>query len=94
MVPPGAAARATGRSRAVPGWAYPATVVIVPLGSTLRTRRLPVSATYELPVLLRLLAAPNTGELNRRSLGNDTGIPERTLSPYLRLLETLYRLSW
>lgn len=44
----------------------------------------------ELPVLLRLLAARNAGELNRSSLARAAGIPERTLPPYLALLETLY----
>ena len=48
----------------------------------------------EIPALLRLLAARNTAELNRRALANDIGIPERTLPPYLQLLETLYLVHY
>lgn len=48
----------------------------------------------DLPQLLRLLAARNAAELNRRSLANDTGIPERTLPPYLHLLETLHLVHY
>jgi len=44
----------------------------------------------ELPLLLRLLAARNAGELNLAGLANDAGIPVRTLDPYLDLLETLF----
>jgi uncharacterized protein len=44
----------------------------------------------ELPLLLRLLAARNAGELNLANLASDAGIPVRTLAPYLELLETLF----
>lgn len=44
----------------------------------------------DLPLLLRLLAARNTAELNVASLAGDAGIPVRTLDPYLELLETLF----
>ncbi|HEX2804838.1 MAG TPA: ATP-binding protein [Kineosporiaceae bacterium] len=44
----------------------------------------------ELPLLLRLLAARNAGELNVAGLASDAGIPVRTLDPYLELLETLF----
>lgn len=44
----------------------------------------------ELPGLLRLLAARNAAELNLASLANDSGIPVRTLAPYVDLLETLF----
>lgn len=44
----------------------------------------------ELPSLLRLLAARNAGELNLASLANDSGIPVRTIDPYLDLVETLF----
>jgi len=47
----------------------------------------------ELPRLLRLLAARNTGELNTANLANDAGMPVRTLSPYLALLETLFLIQ-
>ena len=43
-----------------------------------------------LPDLLRLLAANNAGELVKRRIGLDAGIPETTLQPYLNLLQTLY----
>lgn len=46
----------------------------------------------ELPMLLRLLAARNAGELNLANLANDLGMPVRTLDPYLELLETLFLL--
>lgn len=44
----------------------------------------------ELPVILRVLAARNSGELNVADVSRDTGIPSRTLTPYLELLQTLY----
>jgi predicted AAA+ superfamily ATPase len=47
----------------------------------------------ELPLLLRLLAARNSGELNITGLACDTGIPTRTLGPYLDLLETLFLIQ-
>ena len=47
----------------------------------------------ELPLLLRLLAARNAGELNLASLAGDSGIPVRTLDPYLELLETLFLIQ-
>lgn len=47
----------------------------------------------ELPKLLRLLAARNAGELNTANLANDAGMPVRTLTPYLALLETLYLIQ-
>jgi len=43
----------------------------------------------ELPLLLRLLAARNCSELNVASLAGDSGVPARTLGPYLELLESL-----
>jgi uncharacterized protein len=42
----------------------------------------------ELPLLLRLLAARNATELNVAHLAGDSGIPARSLAPYLDLLET------
>jgi len=47
----------------------------------------------ELPRLLRLIAARNAGELNIANLANDAGMPVRTLSPYLALLETLFLIQ-
>lgn len=44
----------------------------------------------ELPLILRVLAARNSGELNVADVARDTGIPARTLTPYLELLQTLY----
>jgi len=44
----------------------------------------------DLPRLLRLLAARTATELNQASIATDSGIPVRTLPPYLDLLETLY----
>lgn len=44
----------------------------------------------DLPLLLRLLAARNSAELNVAGLASDSGIPVRTLEPYLDLLETLF----
>lgn len=44
----------------------------------------------ELPLLLRLLTARNTAELNMAGLASASGIPVRTLDPYLELLETLF----
>lgn len=46
--------------------------------------------TAELPLILRVLAARNSGELNVADVARDTGIPARTLTPYLELLQTLY----
>lgn len=43
-----------------------------------------------LPNLLRLLAANNSGELVKSRIAKDADIPERSLPPYLDLLETLY----
>ena len=43
-----------------------------------------------LDVLLRLLAAQTSGELVLARVARDTGIPERSLPPYLRLLDDLY----
>lgn len=40
--------------------------------------------------LLRLVAANTAGELNRARVARDSGIPETSVEPYLRLLETLY----
>jgi predicted AAA+ superfamily ATPase len=42
----------------------------------------------ELPHILRVLAARNSGELNVADVARDTGIPTRTLTPYLELLHT------
>lgn len=47
----------------------------------------------ELPMILRVLAARNTGELNLADVARDTGIPVRTVAPYLDLLETLYLIQ-
>ena len=47
----------------------------------------------ELPRVLRLIAARNSGELNTANLASDAGIPVRTLSPYLALLETLFLIQ-
>jgi predicted AAA+ superfamily ATPase len=44
----------------------------------------------ELPMLLRLLAARNAGELNMAGLASESGLPVRTLDPYVDLLETLF----
>lgn len=44
----------------------------------------------QLPRLLRLVAANNSGELVKSRIANDAGIPERSLDPYLGLLETLF----
>ncbi len=44
----------------------------------------------ELPLILRVLAARNSGELNMADIARDTEIPVRTLTPYLELLHTLY----
>jgi predicted AAA+ superfamily ATPase len=44
----------------------------------------------ELPQLLRLLAARNATELTVSHLAGDSGIPARSLGPYLDLLETLF----
>lgn len=44
----------------------------------------------DLPLLLRLLAARNACELNMAGIAGDSGIPVRTLEPYLDLLETLF----
>ena len=44
----------------------------------------------ELPQILRVLAARNSGELNVADIARDTAIPVRTLTPYLELLQTLY----
>jgi len=43
-----------------------------------------------LDVLLRLLAAQTSGELVLARVARDTAIPERSLPPYLRLLDDLY----
>lgn len=47
----------------------------------------------DLPHLLKLLAARNTTELNQSALASATGIPVRTLPPYLGLLETLFLIE-
>ena len=44
----------------------------------------------ELPLILRVLAARSSGELNVADVARDTDIPPRTLTPYLELLQTLY----
>jgi len=44
----------------------------------------------ELPLILRVLAARNSGEFNVADVARDTEIPVRTLTPYLELLQTLY----
>ena len=44
----------------------------------------------QLPLILRVLAARNSGELNVADIARDTEIPVRTLTPYLELLQTLY----
>ncbi len=47
----------------------------------------------DLPLILRTLAARNSGELNMADVARDTGIPVRTLGPYLELLEMLYLIQ-
>lgn len=47
----------------------------------------------EVPQILRILAARNSGELNMADVARDIGIPVRTLAPYLDLLETLYLIQ-
>lgn len=47
----------------------------------------------ELPVILRILAARDSEELNVARIASDTGIPASTLAPHLELLETLYLLQ-
>lgn len=47
----------------------------------------------ELPLLLRVIAARNSEELNLADIARDTGIPVRTLAPYVELLETLYLIQ-
>lgn len=49
-----------------------------------------LSRLDELPRILRVLAARNSGELNLSDVASATGIPVRTLSPHVQLLETLY----
>ncbi|MDA8027009.1 MAG: ATP-binding protein [Actinomycetota bacterium] len=44
----------------------------------------------DLPMILKMLAARSSGELNIADLARDANIPERTLAPYLELLQTLY----
>lgn len=44
----------------------------------------------ELPRLLRLLAARNASEVRITTLAKGADIPERTLPPYLQLLDTMY----
>jgi hypothetical protein len=44
----------------------------------------------ELPLILRVLAARDSEELNLADIARDTAIPVRTLAPHLDLLETLY----
>ena len=61
-----------------------------------RARRPDISGLHrlgELPLLLRLLAARNCSELNVASLAGDSGVPVRTLGPYLELLETLFLIQ-
>src|SRR5690606_20250203 len=43
-----------------------------------------------LGTLLRLIAANNAGELVQAHLARDSGIPETSLAPYIKLLEHLY----
>jgi predicted AAA+ superfamily ATPase len=47
----------------------------------------------DLPLILRVLAARNSGELNTADIARDTGIRTRTLTPHLELLETLYLIQ-
>ncbi|MGL4178771.1 MAG: ATP-binding protein, partial [Dermatophilaceae bacterium] len=47
----------------------------------------------DLPQLVRLLASRTATELNQSSLAADSGIPGRTLPPYLALLETLFLVT-
>lgn len=47
----------------------------------------------ELPMILRVLAARNSGELNLANVARDTEIPVRTLAPYVELLETLFLIQ-
>lgn len=43
-----------------------------------------------LPVLIRLLAANNAGELVKARIATDSGIPETSVTSYVDLLQTLY----
>lgn len=43
-----------------------------------------------LDTLLRLIASSNAGELVRAKVARQSGIPETSVDPYVRLLETLY----
>ncbi len=43
-----------------------------------------------LDTLLRLIASSNAGELVRAKIARQSGIPENSVDPYVRLLETLY----
>ncbi len=47
----------------------------------------------ELPLILRMLAARNSEELNVADIARDTGVPTRTLAPHVQLLETLYLIQ-
>ncbi len=47
----------------------------------------------KLPDLLQLLAANNAGELVKARVGADAGIPETSVPPYIKLLETLYLIQ-
>lgn len=47
----------------------------------------------QLPLILRVLAARNSEELNIANVASDTGIPASTLAPHLELLETLYLIQ-
>lgn len=44
----------------------------------------------DLPLIMQVLAARNSEELNVAALASDTGIPARTLGPHIELLKTLY----
>lgn len=46
-----------------------------------------------LPVLVRLLAASNGGELVKSRIGTAAGLPETSVQSYLDLLETLYLIQ-
>ncbi len=53
----------------------------------------PLQRLGELPLILRVLAARNSDELNVADIARDTGIPARTLAPHVELLETLYLIQ-
>lgn len=85
---PEALARTTPRRRALWYDNYLRRVVERDAGDLSGLQRL-----ADLPKFLRLLAARNSGEMVIADLASNSGIPARTLPPYLDLLETLLLTS-